>query len=532
MLKPVYQAELKRNMRNLGADGIEIKLGTVPLQLREQEIEGNLVIINKGLICYNTFFLDIPRSLWELLPMGLYADTLIYETASSDNEQSRVPYAKQLDFTIRFSKNSASYNVEDLKPILDSMKKFGLHITSMHIRAYSSVEGSTNANANLQNLRAASVIKALQQKQAGPINSSVTTLENWMEFYRDISGTSFAKMKQISRQEIKQQLTEPGTLSQLEPILQKHRKAVVTLYLDKNSGEESTEEKVLENKFKKAIADKKINEAAAIQREIFSRIIDSRLPSTYLGRLEIPQEKLYSGLLTNQATYKFYLQDQPIDETIEAFKSIVSLDPSNAKARYNLCASTINRYAKDTTGLQPDSIREQIQSLQKYKIATSLITRMKLNLNIILSEYYMSRYEYDKKDKAAREAVQYYSDLDLNDGELLTMAKYLSYYSLLEMAEKILSPRVGRIDVSEDLVFYYLNLKLFRPAEYQTEEFKTILNNALTLNNARFCRLFRSQEHKGIGFQLLEDPFLRSAWCEQCSKLPGMEVEDMKRNMN
>lgn len=532
MLKPVYQAELKKNMQEMGGGSISIKIGTVPANMKDKEIEGNLVLINKGKICYNTSFLDIPRSRWELLPMGLFADTLMQEAALTGEELLPAPYVHQLDFTIPFSRNSATYNETDLKPVLDTIAKYGLHVTKMHIRAYSSVEGSVTANASIQQLRAASVIKALQQKQTGKINSSITALENWMEFYRDITNTAFDKMKQVSRQDVKRQLMDASTLRQLEPLLQKHRKAVVTLYLDKNSGQEKADGNLLETKFKNAIREKKINEAVAIQREVFNRIADNRLPGSYLGKLEIPREKIFSGLLNNQATYNYLLLNETGENPIETFKSIVELDPSNEKARYNYCALTLNYRSVDTLGMKPDSLHKQIQSLAKYKIPSTLITRMMLNLNIILSDYYLSRYEYVKKDKAAYDAVQHYFNLKLKDAELLSVAKYLAEYSLMEMAEKILQPRIGQIDVSEDLIFYYLNLKLFHPGEYETEAFKTIMNNAITLNNRRFCRLFRSKEKGGIGFQLLEHAELKSVWCDQCSKLPDIDAEDIRTYSN
>ena len=519
MLTPVYQAELRKNIQDLGGGQIAIKLGAVPVDMRGKEIEGNFVLINNGKICYNTYFLDIPRALWELLPMGLYADTLMHGLEVLDYDEVPTAYASQLEFTIPFSKNSASYNEKELKPILDSLKKHNLHITKMHIRSYSSVEGSVTANAALQKLRASSVINALQQQQTASITSNITSLENWMEFYRDITSTPFNHLKQVSRQEVKRLLMDASTLGKLEPILQKHRKAVVTIYLNKNSGQENVDASILESNFKKAITEKKLSEAAAIQREVFNRIADNRLPAVYLGRLEIPREKTYSNLLTSQVTYNYLLQVQYADEVIEAFKAIIALDPSNGRARYNLCALDISYASLDTTGFKPDSLRQQVQALSTYKIPSSLVKRMMLNLHIISSEYYLSRFEYDKKDKAAQDAVKLYYDLELKDSELLSMAKYLSQYSLMQMAEEILEPRVTKIDVNEDLVFYYLNLKLFRPGEYGSEEFTNILNNAITLNNIRFCRLFRSKEMGGIGFQLLEHDVLKSVWCEECSKI-------------
>jgi hypothetical protein len=80
----------------------------------------------------------------------------------------------------------------------------------------------------------------------------------------------------------------------------------------------------------------------------------------------------------------------------------------------------------------------------------------------------------------------------------------------------LLEKRVHKLDVDEDLLFYYLNLKLFDPASFATDPVKKAALNAININGPRFCRFFNSSEKGGAGFQLLRYDELRTLYCENC----------------
>lgn len=146
----------------------------------------------------------------------------------------------------------------------------------------------------------------------------------------------------------------------------------------------------------------------------------------------------------------------------------------------------------------------------------TLIQRMLVNYYILVSEWHMNREEYDAKDKTVDSVVHHYSELQLNDKELVSLARYLSAYSRMDEADSLLAPRASRIDVSENLLLYYLNLKLFNPSFYETDQFESLVLNAVSINRKRFCKLFSSINKGGVSFQLLEYEVLRDMHCEYC----------------
>ena len=106
------------------------------------------------------------------------------------------------------------------------------NIKTINIKAYSSVEGSLERNIELQEQRANSIVEALQSFQKPTIKTKVTSSENWVEFLNDVKNTKHADVASLSKNQIKSKLV--GQLSKdLEPILRKHRKAVLELELEK-----------------------------------------------------------------------------------------------------------------------------------------------------------------------------------------------------------------------------------------------------------------------------------------------------------
>lgn len=517
-LKPMYLADMKARMQVTRNGHISVDLGEiVPPALRNRECDGNMAIVKNGVICFYANFASIDRSLWELLPMGLYADTLVQRETPVKGAVAGPYYTRKTQITIPFLKNKTTFNDEDLKPLRDSLRLKGYHIKRMDIRAYSSVEGSTELNKALQEKRAASIITGLQRLQPGIIESHITTSENWVEFYRDIAGTAFDSLGEYDEEGVKELLMEKKNLTaKMEPVLKKHRKAVVDVYLDKNSGFETTSDTGLVTRFHSAVVRKDLDHAAMIQREVFERINGGRLPNEFMNRLEVPEEKEYLDLLVNNETYIHELGLKNDIQTLRSYQKLLAMDPNSTRARYNACALALGAWKNIEGFVNPDSLLHELQQLSMYKIPASLIKRMLVNYHIILSEVCMKKYAYDKKDSAVAFVVNNYIALHLNDNELLSLGKYLCYYGQFTQAQQILEKRATQINVNEDLLFYYLTLKLFDVASYDTDEFDKLVLNAVTINRKRFCQIFSSTIKGGAGFQLLDHATLKELHCSYC----------------
>ena len=518
-LPPVYLPELKKNMVELGGGQFSVKIGSIPASLKGKELEGNLVILKRGVVCYYTFFTDIPRSAWDLLPMGLYADTLVNLRGAGDTTGNTAAfYTKKLQVTVPFQKGKTQFNAADLKPLYDSLKLTTYSIKSIDIRAYSSIEGAENVNTLLQQERAGSMVKALQHFQGPEIATQITSSENWIEFINDVKNTDYKELASLPKPDIKKRLLDKTVADKLEPILQHHRKAIVTIYLNKKTGLEKTNSDSLGIAFKNAIIAKNIARAGIIQETIFERVADGKLPDEYLKKLEIPKEAVFGDLQNNQVTYKLLLNITDEQEAIHDLKDIERYSPNNGRVKYNICALSFGLWKYDSSYVNSVNFKAYINSLTRYGIPEGLVKRMRINYEIIMSELYMARYDYAAKDRSLAYIKENYASIQLEDKDLLALAKYLCYYAMCDWATGLLEPRVGKIDVNEDLLFYYINLQLFYADKFQEPLTKTAVLNAIAINPKRFCRFFNAIGNGGSSFQLLDMPHLRGIYCESCSK--------------
>lgn len=517
VLPPVYTADLKKNLKELSPGHLTVKIGRIPPSLAKKELEGNLVIVKNGVVCKYTSFVDIDRSQWALLPMGLYTDTLLNVDVSDDTAKKvQRFYTKKLQFSIPFSKGKTTYNSSDLQPLYDSLQLKDYSIKSITIRAYSSVEGATQVNNQLQKQRAQSIIKALQQFQSPEIKTTITSSENWIEFYDDIARSPFKELATLGKNDIKKKLLDQALLNQVETYLSNHRKAIITIYLNKRTGLEKTNADTLLTRFKQAIADKKPAQASIIQDAIFERVANGKLPQQYINQLEIPNEKIFSDVKNNQVSYKLLLNITYEYEALEELKEIETVAPANGRVKYNICVLNFHFWQYDSTHIQAPVFLKYINDLPQYGIDASLVKRMLINYHIIMCGLYMDRYEYQAKDNTIEYIYRSYISLPLTDADILALAKYLCYYSHSLLAEQLVEKRVQELDVDEDLLFYYINLKLFTPSSFSQEPVKKAALNAININGPRFCRFFNSTDKGGASFQLLRYDELRPLYCESC----------------
>jgi hypothetical protein len=104
----------------------------------------------------------------------------------------------------------------------------------------------------------------------------------------------------------------------------------------------------------------------------------------------------------------------------------------------------------------------------------------------------------------------------MSDDDIVSLAQYFSYYAKYDWSIALLKPKINTIDVNEDLLFYYINLTVAKPEYTEKSEYRTIMLNAININQNRYCKIFDSNDKGGITFQLLDDHYLQKTYCENC----------------
>lgn len=517
LIKPVYASLLKRGLKPIKNGSFRVLVGKVPENLVDTELEYNILFLgNKTLCRYQTIF-NLQAYSWDLLDMGMYLDSLSLENKKIGKygEDFKIKN-KIMRFEIPFQKNKSSYEAADIKSLYDSLSLTDFNIEAINIKAYSSIEGSVEGNLKLQNQRANSIVQALQTYQKPTIENIVTTAENWVEFFNDIKGTEFAVLKDISKMKIKNKVAS-SLAQKIEPILKNHRKAVIKLELTRKDYYESINEEGLIEAFNTSIKTNDLLEASRIQNTLYNRLKYFEVSPDILDKLQIPAQLNYVRFLNNRSAFRYQLDERRILISKDELEQIKKLDPNNKRVNYNLVAIKFKMWRFKLTEINEADFITEINNLKNFGVEENLIERMRINFHIVKSERDMEKKDYNSKDESVEFIYDTYDDLALSDVDYFSLAQFLAYYSKIEWASQLLKHKVRSVNVDEDLLFYYLNLTLINKDLTKTDDYRTVMLNASTMNKLRYCSLFNAIEKNGVTFQLLEDIYLRDSYCDICN---------------
>jgi len=451
--------------------------------------------------------------------MGMYLDSLTYKTkiGTSIEKEGYTLKFKTLKFRVPFEKNKYEYSNEDIKPMYDSLRLTDFNIKKIQIKAYSSVEGNLERNIELQEKRAKSIVKALQSFQKPTIVTNVESSENWVEFYEDIKNTDYSGLAGLNKDQIKNKLVGKFS-SDLEKYLKNHRKAVITLELEKKDKFKEISPQALLELFNEAIKNSELEKAVEIQNSIFEKLKKEEISPDFLSNMHIPNQVKFTGILNKNAVIKYLIDEAYLLIAYKELQRIEKIAPKDPKIKYNLVAMKFRFWYHNVQPIDENQFQREINNLKNFGIKKQLIDRMFINFHIVRAKDRMSKRDYQSKDISVRYIYNNYKKIPLTDFDKLSLGQFLTYYSNNTYAIDLLKDRVKQIDVDEDLLFYYINLTIVNKDLTGTSDYRTMLLNAVNMNKERFCKLFNSNSNGGVTFQLLENSYLRGVYCENCEK--------------
>ncbi|QTD38846.1 hypothetical protein JL193_06200 [Polaribacter batillariae] len=517
VLPPVFAQKLIRGFKKTPrSNRVQTFIGTIPTNLKDEELEFNILFLNNKTLCRYQRIYNLKAYAWDLLDMGVYLDSLTYKNKKITTSDRFETKYKTLKFVIPFEKNKAVYSKEDIKPLYDSLKLTDFNIKKIHIKAYSSIEGSLKRNLELQEKRANSIAKSLQSFQKPNIVTEISSSENWVEFLNDISNTKYKDLKKLSKKEIKQKVVG-ATSKDLEKYLKNHRKAVVILDLDKKDRYKDMSKEKLVEIFNDFVLKGFVDKALVVQNSIFDKLKEEKSPDL-LNKLNVPKQLKFSPILNKNSIIKYVLDLSYAKIAYAELKKLEKIDPKNKGIKYNIVVVKFIIWRNNWEKINETDFKKQILALKNYGITKNLIDRMLVNFHIVKAEKNMRERKYEAKDESIEFIIDTYENFNLSNFDYLSLAQFLAYYANTDEATELLDEKVRTITVDEDLLYYYLNLTLIDSYAVETQNYRTIMLNAIEMNKERFCKLFNSSLNKGVTFQLLENKYLRATYCENCVK--------------
>lgn len=519
---PLHKRDLLKRT-SFTVDGyVVIHCGKLPPQYDPDEVECNLLVLQKRSFCDYISTVNVPFENWDILEMGLYRDSI------SDEEFRRehIDVIKSMKFTIPFEWNQGEFDDEDIRPLYDSLHLTDYNIRQIFIDAYTSIEGTWEINQALQEKRANSIVKALQAYQTPEIESVITTQENWLEFYGDMDSTDFTFLLDLEEDQIKKRLSkDQELLAQLEPLLAKHRKAEIEVFLEKRFTVEERDPDRLRSYFNHSIQNKDLDQALYLQQVIFTLIDDQIVSPDILEDLEIPPASKFGPLLNSMAIRE--VAPMSVLEAVSTFRQLHRMIPESEMITYNLAALKLSSLSYSVDLKSIIEIERHIRHLEKRDFNPKLIARLRLNLNMLLANHYDLHRQYKKKNRVIKEIRWLYSRTDLSDADRVRLAKFLANYSAFRWAREVLEPRIHEIDASEDLLYYYIRLTFSNSRKHRDRAYQSLLTTAIHKNRERFCGLFLPKSLGGYTFQMLGSSGLKARYCEHCEDSAVDSIQNM-----
>ncbi len=538
---PFWQRFWRFKLDKYSSQYFQIRLGRLPRDF-EGYFEHNLLYIQDEQACHVDYFsglcgttLEDEREMFEFTP-----DTFASFTFPLDT--------KVLEFTIPFEKNKTHFSEDDIMSYTSKLTDLSFVVDSLFIDAYSSVEGDSVKNQNLQLKRAASMVDALQQQQISSITMEIETFDSWEDLYGRLKMSP--KWRFLARYPKKrlQELINKTYADSLEFILKTQRRADVTLkvsipvndanrtyYIDKTWKEYMAKLRLRSmddmEKFKYL---RKIDN---LYKYTFKYVMKGLIDTAFLAGLPMPvpyrdwsllQEKfLWYGQFLSPAYDNIRLwqdnmkneYEKLIDDFLRQRKGL------SPKFVFNYCKATYETESRDSTAsLQTwERLFDLAEKLKSLYVSSPEAERnlknlvFNLHLTLLNKGYYDDPFEHRENAlKSLQYVIAFYRDEGGTSPEkALALAKLCSYYQARNLAFAVLDPFVSGETVYPDHLAYYTVLIYRSPADDPTGKYySSLLKLPAILGEDRWCNMFLGS--CGIPFQAFDHEALRDRFCETC----------------
>jgi uncharacterized protein YkwD len=517
----------------------ETKLGSVP-----KDMNGlwnhNLLYLQDKQVCHVDYFTGYCGEVFydSLTPQAFPLDTTGAYEFELDQEH--------LKFEIPFEQGKAVYTKEDIAPLISSLESLDYSIDSIHIRAYSSVEGDSAKNALLQEKRAKSIAGVFQQHQLSEIETKIDTKAEWVHFYRELKASKkWRSLAKLRKTDMRKKLREPGIADSLEFILKSERRAEIDMYCTIHLVDQNLEyyiNKEYDNYVDSLNRTKDVKSIASTRRRYLTQLhalykfthramLDQRIDTSVLAQLNMPP--YYNGLPA--LAEKFFLFDYVyptafaknqswVEQKEDMLEILMEGGPGSLSEEfqyaYILDQSRVFKHRDDVTREEVQAHFDQLERLKLFyhsnDFAKKNIERLNYNLNMILLNNVFVE-EPEANAAGAYESVNelydwYLKNNRLNDSTAFALGKMAVYYSDVNLALRILYPYRS----VDEIEAYSIPLEYSHVSSNKARYYRHLVELSETMETSHWCNMFISD--CGLPFQAFDHEELRNVFCEKCQE--------------
>lgn len=498
---------------------VEVLVGPVPKGITGEYELNLLVVIGKKVCRTISPSFDENGGVEYSNTIELLADTIVI------GESDYIPTAENstLEFKVPFDRNKFNYKPEDIEPLIKKLKEPDFVIKDLSIAAYSSIEGTDETNKMLQKKRAESMVEAINTRQKDKFVSNIVTGDNIDDFKRDVQGTEFSNMANMTINEAQEHIRKNNLTKKLEPILEKHRYAKVTMNITYDIAGKKEQAFVL-SRFNKSVKENNLTRALSIQKFIFKKVMQKEYTAEAVTGQEIPEtpefaglllNKLWlSGLLMNKLWLEKYINNEEISEEFcEKITNLHNMAPDNFYITYNWYYCRV-LHEELTSEKQIVDFQKDISNLYATGLKKQTVDLLNMEYQFKVIQYLDTLDEPPPLLLASLDTIRAISKLtETNWQNSLKLAYIFINQKDYEFAAKLIEPYINDKNPFDELIFTYIGVCSHIPYKMGSPKFVLAMNKAKELDKDRYCKLFKKDK---LTIQSLENTLVKDTYCKTC----------------
>jgi uncharacterized protein YkwD len=548
VLKPIYKKQALRGFRQGHSKRKEIlgkiqtgiitkfylKLGSVPKK-QSDYYEVNLVVLQKKRVCKILHFSSYCGDTLERFYQLPFLRDSISNTSSMDNR------FRNFSFSIPFQKSKTKYQLQDIKPITDTLISADFIADTIEIKAYASIEGSALLNTKLQNERANTIANAIASSQSNNLIRVIRTEENWTLFEKQIKDNKILQQyKNLSRDSIKKILSDTLKQKQIEIFLAAQRIAKIRLHAKEIITDAHVELYLLKQIMHLKQALSKVNldnvkpdssnalmDSLNLCMEVsYNKIKQGIIKNEFFTIFDISNHKAYNAFNLTKLKYKLQLHknEQDIKWVREAYGGLVNLY-NNDYHTYFVCYNMLNLIQKHGDALHitlsDETKNDYIDELMELAVTNDeKDLASKLGLNFWFSICKLPFLDQPKSKlpiylASLNHIYDYFKDKKLDRTDLNKLGAYYLFHGKADWVIELLWPEF------ESKTNNPKGLELLAKTLYQNYEetgnisYYEFLESIFDIvGKNSFCPMFVGPCN--ISFQALDYEKFRDFYCKQC----------------
>jgi hypothetical protein len=553
ILEPVKRRALKKGFKGTSFKALkktgqqtgsfEIKLGVMPDTLHPDYYELNLLILKGKKLCRVMHISRYPGNpIKSIYKINYLTDVKQYYLNLSEKTRT-------LKFTVPFETGKSDYNKKDIQPLIDSLHYDGFVIENVQVKAFSSLEGDSVINTQLQQKRGNAILKVLTERQKQPFSSKLSTHGSMNQFRKQITeNKELSELYGLTNTDLLKQIN--ANPSKFEEFLKVQRRAEITMSVrikveQKNLGSyllgefyrmrDSVNFELQRSGTITKIASVYLDSMTYVQGFAYNRILDRTIDTIWLERMELPVHPDFSKVIKDHFWYMLSLSETRMDDPAwekSFYTRLTHLDKkgiTSFQMRFDMCNYLVKSAAGSKTlkSLDPrtldlaESLKSTEEILMKTKAEALWVNALIIQALALASNERRTLKDDEIMRQSCQKLCTHFSNQAFNDSLVTVVADFIAFCKQEDLAFQLIESRSKLSAPYPPLLAMYHKLKYEHIEEKQNiDYFEEVINSWIKMDANTWCSMFSGPGN--ISFQAFDYIPLRNFFCEKCNGHPRL----------